>query len=119
MPSAHSSISPPPSLLQVIPSPLYPLLDPDHFFSRLAESGASAVVIDHFIQGDGTQDGSRTRRTRLPLAIKSVDDQALELAYRAKIASIAMNYLPVGISSSGFAGVYSLRPSFTSGGRRV
>ena len=100
-------------------SPLYPLLDPDSFFFRLAESGASAVVIDHFIEGDGTQDGSRTRRTRLPLAIKSIDERALKLSYRTKIASTAMNYLPVGISSSGFAGVYSFHPNFVSRGSRV
>ena len=88
-------------------SPLYPMRDPNYFFTRLVESGASAIVIDHFIGGDGTQNGSRTRRTKLPLAIKSVDEQALELSYREKIATIARNYLPVGISSSGFAGVYS------------
>ena len=88
-------------------SPLYPLKDPNYFFTRLAESGASAVVIDHFIEGDGTQDGSRTRRTRLPLAMKCFDEQALELSYREKIATIARNYLPVGISAPGFAGVYS------------
>jgi len=88
-------------------SPLYPLRDPDYFFTRLVESGASAVVIDHFIGGDGTQDGSRTRRTRLPLAMKSFDEQALELSYREKIATIARDYLPVGISAPGFAGVYS------------
>ena len=100
-------------------SPLYPLIDPDLFFSRLAKSGASAVVIDHFIEGDGTQDGSRTRRTRLPQAIATVDEQALELSYRDKVAAIAMNYLPVGISSSGFAGVYSFQPDFVSGRRRI
>ena len=100
-------------------SPLYPLIDPDLFFSRLAKSGASAVVIDHFIEGDGTQDGSRTRRTRLPQAIATVDEQALELSYRNKVAAIAMNYLPVGISSSGFAGVYSFQPDFVSGRRRI
>ena len=88
-------------------SPVYPMRDPDCFFSRIAESGASAVVIDHFIEGDGTQDGSRTQRTLLPLAIKSFNEQALELSYREKVAAIARNYLPVGISAPGFAGVYS------------
>ena len=88
-------------------SPLYPMRDPDYFFFRIAESGASAVVIDHFIEGDGTQDGSRTQRTLLPLAIKSFDEKAVELSYREKIATIAKNHLPVGISAPGFAGVYS------------
>jgi DNA repair photolyase len=88
-------------------SPLYPLRDPGSFFYRIAESGATAVVIDHFIEGDGTQDGSRTGRTGLPLAIKSLNEQALKLSYREKVANIAKNYLPVGISAAGFAGVYS------------
>lgn len=90
-------------------SPLYPLMDPDRFFQRITEAGASAVVIDHFIEGDGTPDGSRTHRTRLPQAITAVDEQAAELSYRGKVAAIAMKYLPVGISSSGFAGVYTSR----------
>jgi len=94
-------------MVVVCMSPLYPLRDPDYFFTRLVESGASAVVIDHFIGGDGTQDGSRTRRTRLPLAMKSFDEQALDLSYREKVATVARNYLPVGISAPGFAGVYS------------
>ncbi|MZH42562.1 MAG: hypothetical protein F3740_12300, partial [Nitrospinae bacterium] len=33
-------------------SPLYPLKNPKHFFERLKKSGASAVIIDHFIEGD-------------------------------------------------------------------
>ena len=64
-------------------------------------------MIDHFIEGDGTQNGSRTYRTPLPSAIKLIDEEALELSYRDSIASIARNYLPVGISSTGFAGIYS------------
>jgi hypothetical protein len=88
-------------------SPLYPLIDPDYFFSQLIKSGASAVVIDHFIEGDGTQDGSRTYRTQLPSSIKLIDEEALELSYRDSIVSIARNYLPVGISAPGFAGIYS------------
>jgi len=39
--------------------------------------------------------------------MKSFDEQALEISYREKIAAIARNYLPVGISAPGFAGVYS------------
>jgi len=93
-------------------SPLYPLLDPSYFFSRLVESGVSAVVIDHFIKGDGTQNGSRTRRTKLPIAIAAFDKHAEKLSYREKIANIAARYLPVGVSSSGFAGHYAFRSEF-------
>jgi hypothetical protein len=48
-------------------SPLLPIADPERFFARLAGL-ADAVVIDHFIGGDGTPDGSRTLRTGLPAA---------------------------------------------------
>ena len=41
-------------------SPLYPMEHPAAFFEQLAEAGASAVVIDHFIEGDGTAEGVRT-----------------------------------------------------------
>lgn len=87
-------------------SPLYPMKAPDIFFSRLAKMGVSAVVIDHFIQGDGTGDGSRTLKTKLPQAMAEVDPRSLDLSYRDRVARIAGKYLPVGISASGFAGHY-------------
>lgn len=88
-------------------SPLYPIADPKKFFARLAAAGASAVVIDHFVEGDGTRDGSRTRKTQLPMAMAAVDPMSASLQYRDAIAEIARDYLPVGISASGFAGNYS------------
>lgn len=90
-------------------SPLYPMKAPDAFFSRLAKMGVSAVVIDHYIQGDGTPDGSRTLKTKLPDAMATVAPQSVDLSYRDQVARIAGKYLPVGISSSGFAGHYSIR----------
>lgn len=87
-------------------SPLYPINDPPSFFARLAKAGAGAAVIDHFIEGDGTPDGSRTRKTPLLSAMVKVNDQAGDLSYRDAIADIARNYLPVGISADGFAGNY-------------
>lgn len=88
-------------------SPLYPLRDPDAFFSRLARAGAAAVVIDHYIEGDGTADGSRTLKTGLPAAMKAVEARSADLAYREEAAAVAARYLPVGLSASGFAGIYS------------
>jgi DNA repair photolyase len=88
-------------------SPLYPMKAPDAFFSRLAKMGVSAVVIDHFIQGDGTRDGSRTLKTKLPKAMAEVAPRSVDLSYRDRVARIAGKYLPVGISASGFAGHYS------------
>ncbi|MBT5550121.1 MAG: hypothetical protein HOJ79_06530 [Nitrospina sp.] len=88
-------------------SPLYPLEDPHKFFNRLKNAGASAVIIDHFIEGDGTTEGSRTLKTRLPLAMSQIREDSIHLPYRTHIANIARNYLPVGISSQGFAGHYT------------
>ena len=88
-------------------SPLYPLKTPKLFFDRLKKSGASAVIIDHFIEGDGTEGGSRTFRTRLPSAMSQVEEDSVKLSYRNQIADIARSYLPVGISAQGFAGHFS------------
>ncbi len=88
-------------------SPLYPMHNPAAFFEQLAGAGASAVVIDHFIEGDGTAEGSRTWKTGLPRSMQAVDPASTRLEYRDRIAAIARNYLPVGISAAGFAGHYS------------
>ncbi|NIQ02978.1 MAG: hypothetical protein GWM98_23450 [Nitrospinaceae bacterium] len=87
-------------------SPLYPLTDPEAFFARLAETGLRAVILDHFIEGDGTPDGSRTQKTGLPEAMARVEPESVHLSYRDAMVRIARTYLPVGISASGFAGHY-------------
>ena len=43
-----------------------------HHFSRIA-AVSDAVVLDHFIQGDGSPDGGRTLRTSLPQAMRQGD----------------------------------------------
>lgn len=88
-------------------SPLYPLQAPERFFALLAETGIEAVVIDHFIFGDGTPDGSRTLKTKLPHAMAQMDASSVNLSYRDSVAAIARRFLPVGVSVSGFAGIYS------------
>ena len=88
-------------------SPLYPMEHPAAFFEQLAWAGVDAVVIDHFIEGDGTAEGSRTWKTDLPRSMEAVDTASTRLEYRDSIAAIARTYLPVGISASGFAGHYS------------
>ena len=80
---------------------------PAAFFERLAGAGVDAVVIDHFIEGDGTLEGSRTWKTDLPRAMQTVSAESTGLEYRDRIAAVAQKYLPVGISASGFAGHYS------------
>ena len=86
-------------------APLLPIADPDAFFGRIARS-ADAVVLDHFIGGDGSPAGSRTLRTPLPEAMSAVDPSSLSLDYRDRMASIADRHLPgrVGLGRDGFAG---------------
>jgi DNA repair photolyase len=86
-------------------SPLLPIIDPDAFFARIAET-ADAVVLDHFIAGDGTPNGARTLRTPLPEAMAAVEPASIALEYRDRMAAVAARYLPgrVGVGREGFAG---------------
>jgi DNA repair photolyase len=86
-------------------SPLWPITDPDRFFSRIAQV-ADAVVLDHFIQGDGSPDGARTRATGFPQAMAAVDPESVKLSYRDRMGEVARKYLPgrVGFNVDGFAG---------------
>jgi DNA repair photolyase len=88
-------------------SPLLPIEDPESFFERIGRA-SHAVVLDHFIGGDGSRDGARTRATRLPLAMAEVDPGSLTLEYRDRMIGIARRYLPgaVGVGPDGFAGRY-------------
>jgi DNA repair photolyase len=86
-------------------APLLPIQDPWAFFNRVADT-ADAVVLDHFIAGDGTSDGSRTRRTSLPMAMAAVEAGSTSLQYRDRMVAIAQEIMPgrVGVSIDGFAG---------------
>lgn len=86
-------------------SPLLPIADEATFFDRIA-SHADAVVIDHFIGGDGSPAGRRTAGTRLPAAMAQVNPSSTGLAYRDHVVEIARERLPgrVGVSIDGFAG---------------
>jgi DNA repair photolyase len=91
-------------------SPLLPIADPDAFFGRIAEV-AYAVVLDHFIGGDGSVGGSRTLRTALPAAMATVDPSSLDIDYRNRMGEVAERHLPgrVGYHIEGFAGCYLKR----------
>ncbi len=51
-------------LTQATVSPLLPLADPDAF-ARQLDSACHRVIIDHYLIGDGSPDGWRTKRTTL------------------------------------------------------
>jgi DNA repair photolyase len=89
-------------------APLLPIADPQRFFAHVALS-ADAVVVDHFIGGDGSQDGGRTRRTALPAAMASVDPTSTALDYRDRMVAIARAIMPgrVGVGVDGFAGRFA------------
>jgi DNA repair photolyase len=86
-------------------SPLLPIADPERFFHAIAEV-ADAVVLDHYVGGDGSPTGSRTLKTALPGAMAALDPDSVHLRYRDRIGEIAERHLPgrVGYHSAGFAG---------------
>jgi len=88
-------------------APLLPISDPETFFARLAGS-CDAVVVDHFIGGDGSKQGARTLRTPLPAVMESVHPGSSELAYRDEVVEVARRYFPgrVGVGAGGFAGLW-------------
>jgi DNA repair photolyase len=91
-------------------SPLLPIADPERFFAEVAAS-ADAVVLDHFVEGDGSpgNTGARTLRTPLPAAMAAVDPTSVHLDYRDRMAAVAWRHLPgrVGVGCSGFAGTFA------------
>ncbi len=89
-------------------SPLHPIAEPEAFFERLAQS-VDALVLDHFVGGDGSALGSRTRRTALPAAMDSVQPGSSSLEYRSQVLQWASQLFPgpIGVGAEGFAGRYS------------
>lgn len=88
-------------------APLLPIRDPETFFERIARC-ADAVVLDHYIGGDGSRDGSRTHRTPLPEVMDRLEPGSTSLDYRDAMARLARLRMPgrVGLGHAGFAGVY-------------
>ncbi|MFO0947657.1 MAG: hypothetical protein U1D30_17325 [Planctomycetota bacterium] len=89
-------------------APLLPLDNPMRFFERVREC-ADAVVIDHFIGGDGTATGSRTQKTPLPILMNQIHEGSATLDYRDEVVRVAAQVMPgrVGVGSAGFAGEYA------------
>ena len=86
-------------------APLLPIDRPEEFFKRLSEV-SDAIVFDHFIGGDGSPNGARTLRTKLPAAMRMVHPASTELPYREQMIEVARRYSPgrVGVNIAGFAG---------------
>lgn len=86
-------------------SPMLPMRDPEAFFARCGEV-ADAVVLDHFVGGDGSPGGERTRRTPLPAVVESLEPGSATLAWRDAMLERARRVLPgrVGYGPAGFAG---------------
>jgi DNA repair photolyase len=85
-------------------SPLLPIGDAEQFFEKISQM-ADGVVIDHFIGGDGSANGSRTLHTALPNAMNLIDPESTDLSYRDRMCALARQILPgrVGTSIDGFA----------------
>ncbi len=88
-------------------SPLLPLEDGPGFMERL-QTGFGAIIVDHFVGGDGSATGSRTQATRLPEVMESVRQGSACLDYRDQVVELARGYFPgrVGVGPDGFAGRY-------------
>ena len=96
-------------------SPLLPIAEPHRFFERI-ERVADGVIVDHFIGGDGSPDGARTRVTRLPGAMEGLDSDSTGIGYRQRMVAVAQAVMPgrVGVSIDGFAGRFlAIRSSAT------
>ena len=89
-------------------SPLLPITAPSQFFTD-THYAADVVIIDHFRCGDGSHYGARTLQTPLPAAMEAASLGSTALAYREEIIDIARDIMPnrLGVSRSGFAGVFS------------
>jgi DNA repair photolyase len=91
-------------------SPLLPIAEPAAFFRTVA-ARADAVVIDHFIEGDGSKLGERTLKTPLPAAMERLASGTTRLDYRDEIVEVARAIMPgrVGVGVDGFAGRFLTR----------
>jgi DNA repair photolyase len=90
---------------QITVSPCLPYTSVEQFGERLLQSGAHRLVIDTFVDGDGS-DGERTARS--PFAMLSstweTTDHAHQL-YRYLCEKAVGTELSIGWSSAGFCGI--------------
>jgi DNA repair photolyase len=88
-------------------APLLPVEDLESFFQRLSQV-SDAVVLDHFVGGDGSESGQRTRKTPLPKAMEVLLPDSSKLGYLETVLRAAKSHYQgeIGIGRDGFAGRY-------------
>lgn len=91
-------------------SPLLPIERPEIFFQQCGEA-SNALVLDHFVGGDGSAQGRRTRQTALPVAMEACHPGSSSQEYLHEVVTLARLHYPgpIGLSREGFAGRYTLR----------
>lgn len=99
-------------------APLLPIEDPRAFFSALSEV-SDAVVLDHFVDGDGSKAGQRTLKTALPEAMERRLVGSSRRCYLDEILEVACRCYggEIGVGRDGFAGRY-LKAGMTSSANR-
>ncbi len=87
-------------------APLLPISDPDTFFGQIA-SVSDAVILDHFIGGDGSRGGQRTNKTLLPSRMAQIEPESVESSYLHAMIDVAKKHSSkVGVGMEGFSGRY-------------
>lgn len=88
-------------------APLLPIANLEGFFKQLSEV-SDAVVLDHFVGGDGSKAGQRTLKTALPQAMELQQPGSSQLSYLDQVLRVAQLHYkgPIGIGRDGFGGRY-------------
>lgn len=91
-------------------APLLPLRDPEGFARALDES-CTRVIVDHYLVGDGSKDGARTKRRGLPERLVAAGfERWTRLEVLEETADLFRRVLGdgrVGVSQEGFSGGFS------------
>ena len=89
-------------------SPLLPLEDPWQF-ARDLEASCDRVILDHYLLGDGSPDGTRTKQTAVPQLLRDTGFQEWNTLEKFNeivgiFKEVFCDARRVGISQEGFNG---------------
>ena len=94
-------------------APLLPLADPEAFARRLDEC-CTSVIVDHYLVGDGSKQGARTKRRGLPATLEAAGLGAwTRIEALHEVAELFRSVLGperVGVSAEGFNAAASVTP---------